>query len=260
MPQIGGKNLWVLIRRFQRMLNMRLIGRDQLAAFLRVNGLKVRWSKKRTIKTTYSGHRYAVQPNIAKELEVTKPNQLWVADITHISIKGSAAYLFLITDKCSKTIVGHFLARSLHASGAIEALNRALAEHGFPSGVVHHSDRGVQYCCHDFLDEIRRFKLRSSMTDADHCAQNALAECMNGIMKREFLLDLGFPSFEYAHQAVDDAVWTYNNLRLHGALNGKTPMEVHTGLDSAALKLWLSEIVAFEAHLPKDKLFGVNSI
>lgn len=260
MPQIGGKNLWSLIRRFQRMLKVPLIGRDRLAIFLRENGLKVRWPKRRTVKTTYSGHRYAVQPNLAKELEVTRPNQLWVADITYISIKGSAGYLFLITDKHSKVIVGHFIAPTLHASGAIEALNRALISHGFPLEVIHHSDRGVQYCCHDFLDEIRRWKLRSSMTDADHCAQNALAECMNGIMKREFLLNLGFSSFEQAQQAIDEAVWTYNNLRIHGALNGKTPTEVHTGIDSAPLQLWLSEIVAFEAPLPNNKAFGVNSI
>jgi len=260
MPQVGGKNLWALIRRFQRMLKIRLIGRDQLAYILRENGLKVRWPKRRTVKTTYSGHRYAVQPNLAKELAVTRPNELWVADITYIAVKGSAAYLFLITDKHSKSIVGHFLASTLHASGAIEALNRALTAHGFPSGVVHHSDRGVQYCCHDFLDEIRRFELRSSMTDADHCAQNALAECMNGIMKREFLLDLGFPSFEKAQRAIDDAVWTYNNLRLHGSLNGKTPDEIHTGIDSSALALWLSEILAYEAPLPQHRFFGVNSI
>jgi putative transposase len=260
MPQMGGKNLWGLIRRFQRMLNIRPIGRDQLARILRENGLKVRWPKHRTVKTTYSGHRYAVQPNLAKDLEVTKPNELWVADITYITIKGCAGYLFLLTDKYSREIVGHYLAPTLHASGATEALKRALHRHGYPLGVVHHSDRGVQYCCHDFLDEIRRWELRSSMTDADHCAQNALAECMNGIMKREFLLGLGFSSFTQAKQEIEEAIWTYNNLRTHGALNGKTPAEVHTGIQSSALKLWLSEIVAFDALPPQTAYSGVNSI
>jgi putative transposase len=258
LPQIGGNNLWGLIQRFQKILKIRLVGRDRLAQILRENGLKVRWPKRRTVKTTYSGHRYAVQPNLAKELEVTGPNELWVADITYIPVGGAAAYLFLITDKYSKKIVGHFLAPTLHASGAIEALNAALTEHGFPSGVVHHSDRGVQYCCHDFLDEIRRWELRSSMTDADHCAQNALAECMNGILKREFLIDLGFQSMEQARKEIAEAIWAYNNLRTHGALKGKTPDEVHTGQESTVLPFWLTEIVAFKAHLPYHRFSGVN--
>lgn len=260
MPQIGGNNLWALIKRFQRMLSMRPIGRDALARLLRENGLKVRWPKRRTLKTTYSGHSYVVQPNLAKGLRADRANMLWVADITHIPIKVSPAYLFLLTDRYSRKIVGHYLAVSLHSRGAVVALERALFEHGCPVGVVHHSDRGVQYCCHDFLDEIRRWELRSSMTDADHCAQNALAECMNGIMKREFLLNLGFASFFEAQDAIDEAIWTYNNLRIHGRLNGRTPAEIHSGTDSSLLRLWLTEIVSTEAHLPQGHFVGVNSI
>jgi putative transposase len=260
MPQIGGNNLWALIKRFQRMLKMRPIGRDRLAGILRENGLKVRWPKRRTIKTTYSGHNYAVQPNLAKDLKADCPNTLWVADITHISIKGSHAYLFLLTDRYSRKIVGYFLSHTLHSEGAIVALERALCEHEHPVGVVHHSDRGVQYCCHDFLDELRRWELRSSMTDADHCAQNALAECMNGIMKREFLFGLGFSSFFEAEKAIEEAIWTYNNLRVHGALNGRTPAEIHSGIESSALRLWLTEIVSTEAHIPERSVLGVNSI
>ena len=129
------------------------------------------------------------------------------------------------------------------------ALNKALEEHEYPVGVIHHSDRGVQYCCHDFIDEILRWELRSSMTDADHCAQNALAECMNGIMKREFLLDLLFNTFSEAENAISEAVSTYNHLRIHGALNSKTPAEVHGNCDGS-LDIWLKEILAFHAPLP----------
>jgi transposase InsO family protein len=232
------------------------IGRDRFAQILRESGLKVRWPKRREVKTTYSGHSYAVQPNLAKINKVTAVNQLWVADITHIPIERSKAFLFLITDKYSKKIVGHYLAPTLHASGAIEALNTALAEHGFPIGVVHHSDRGVQYCCHEFIDETRAWELRSSMTDADHCAQNALAECMNGIMKREFLLGMGFKSFKQALKAVKQAIWNYNNLRIHGSLNGRTPVEIHDS-NSGSLEFWLTEIIAFLAPKPS---FHVNSI
>ncbi len=235
---------------------MPLIGRDRLAALLREAGLQVRWPKRRSIKTTYSGHRYAVQPNLFKDLEATEPNQIWVADITYIACEGGPAYLFLITDVYSRKIVGFYLASSLHAEGAIKALEFALKTHGHPKGVIHHSDRGVQYCCHDFIDEILKWKLRSSMTDADHCAQNALAECMNGIMKREFLLDLEFQSFNEANKCVSEAIHTYNNLRIHGSLDGRTPDEVHSG-NRGTLELWATEIAAFFAPKPK---FGVNSI
>lgn len=138
------------------MLKICPVGRDKLARILRENGLKVRWVKRHNVRTTYSGHRYAVQPNLIRELSVTGPNQLWVADITYIDVDGCHAFLFLITDKFSRKIVGYHLATSMHADGAIEALKKALFENGYPAGVIHHSDRGVQYCCHDFIDEIRK--------------------------------------------------------------------------------------------------------
>lgn len=245
--------MWRLIKRFQLILKTPIIGRDRLATILRESGLKVRWPKRRQVKTTYSGHRYAVQPNLAKEFEVTAPSQLWVADITHISVGNSSAYLFLITDRYSRKIVGYHLATTLHASGAIRALNKALDAHGYPIGVIHHSDRGVQYCCHDFIDEVLHWELRSSMTDADHCAQNALAECMNGILKREFLVGLGFASFKEAENAIEEAIWTYNNLRIHGSHN-LTPVEAH-GEYPSALRAWLTEIISFFAPMPKRPVF-----
>ena len=161
--------------------------------------------------------------------------------------------------KYSRKIVGAHLAATLHAEGAVKALQSAIESNKYPIGVIHHSDRGVQYCCHEFLDQIRAWELRSSMTDADHCAQNALTECMNGIMKREFLLDLGFQTFEHARQAIEEAIWTYNNLRIHGALNGQTPVEVHDKT-SGAIEFWLKEIVSFTAPLPPRHSLSVNSI
>ena len=159
----------------------------------------------------------------------------------------------------SRKIVGYHLAQSLHATGAIKALENALKEHGYPKGVVHHSDRGVQYCCHDFIDEIFKWKLRSSMTDADHCAQNALAECMNGIMKREFLLGLQFSTFAEAQKSVTEAISTYNHLRIHGSLKGHTPAEIHHG-HSSAIEIWAKEIAAFHAPTHDLPKFSVNSI
>ena len=156
--------MWRLLCRFLSILKLQKIGRDRLATIVRENSLSVRWPKQRKYQTTYSGHHYAVQPNLLHEKKAIKPNdnEIWVADITYILVSSCAAYLFLITDAFSRKIVGFHVAQTLHAEGAIEALKMALVEHGNPQGVIHHTDRGVQYCCHDFLDEIRFWHLRSS--------------------------------------------------------------------------------------------------
>jgi len=255
LPQTGGNNLWRLVQRLLSILRLRPIGRDHLARLVKKNGLQVGRRKRRQIKTTYSGHRYAVQPNLLHDITVDHPNQILVADITYIRIAGSAAYLFLITDAFSRAIVGYHLSNSLAHDGAVKALNMALEHIPDPKGVIHHSDRGVQYCCHNFLDEIRKWKFCSSMTDADHCAQNALAECMNGILKSEFLLDLDFVDLEQAKRVVKDAIYAYNHLRIHGSLEGKTPIEVHYGCDDA-LEMWAKELIAYNLpDTPENLLY-----
>ena len=245
LPQSGGSNLWQVIQRFLRVLRLPAVGRDRLARILRENGLKVRKAKQRTVQTTYSNHPYAVQPNRLKELEVTAPKQALVADITYVPIQGGNAYLFLITDACSRYIAGYHLSSSLSHTGAIEALEMALEKIPNPRGVIHHTDRGVQYCCHGFLDAISKWDMQSSMTDGDHCAQNALAERMNGILKQEFIFYNSFSSLESAQDTIHDAIFNYNHLRIHGSLKGKTPAEVHFGHDSA-LEIWAKEVYSFQ--------------
>ncbi|OVE80038.1 hypothetical protein BVY02_01565 [bacterium J17] len=203
------------------------------------------------MKTTYSGHQYALQPNLLHDIKAEAPNEVLVADITYIAIAGSSAYLFLITDAFSRMIVGYHLSDSLAHQGAIEALNMALEIVPEPEGVIHHSDRGVQYCCHGFIDEIRKWNLKASMTDADHCAQNALAECINGILKSEFYINAEFQSLRQASNAIEDAVFAYNHLRVHGSLRGRTPAEVHYGHDGT-LELWAKELVSFTLPVPLE--------
>ena len=251
LPQVGGNNLWRLVQRLLRILKLRPIGRDHLARLLNKHNLQVGRRKRRRVKSTYSGHQYAVQPNRLHNIEISEPGQVLVADITYLSIANSGVYLFLVTDAFSRMIVGYHLSESLAHQGAIHALTMALEHIPDPKGVIHHSDRGVQYCCHDFLDVIKKWDLRSSMTDADHCAQNALAECMNGILKSEFLLDLEFTGFEQALQVLDDAVFAYNHLRIHGSLHGKTPAETHYGHDNA-LGLWAKQLVSFSLPIPLE--------
>lgn len=241
LPRVGGTNLWKLVKRFQRLFNVRPIGRDRLAKFCAKNGLQVTRRKSKKVQTTYSNHSYAVQPYLLPGVEVSGPRQVLVADITYIALHSGHAYLYLVTDAYSRMIVGYHLSKNLHHGGALEALKMALELIPNPKGVIHHSDRGCQYCCHDFLAEVNKWELRASMTDSDHCAQNALAERMNGILKAEFLLDAGFNSFDQAKLAVRDSVFNYNCLRIHGQLNGKTPEEVHTG-NSENIDFWLKEL------------------
>jgi len=153
-------------------------------------------------------------------------------------------------------VVGYHVSDSLAHDGAVIALKNALQVSKKPKGVIFHSDRGIQYCCHNFLDEITKAGLISSMTDADHCAQNALAECMNGLLKSEFLLDLEHASVAAAERAVDDAIQIYNSLRPHGSLDDRTPAEVHFGKDRS-LHLWLSELAIL---CPFPKFPCVNPI
>lgn len=246
LPQSGGKNLWRIINRLLGIIRAPRIGRDHLARILCKNGLKVKWPPRRKPKTTYSRHSYAVSENVFKKVKATAPGQALVADITYIPLTKGNAYLFLITDAYSRMIVGHHLSQTLSADGAVKALKSALKHLPEPSGVIHHSDRGSQYCCHEFLENVRKWNIIPSMTDADHCAQNALAECMNGLLKKEFLL--GYypqPSFEAATAAVNDAINTYNHIRTHGELDSKTPAEVHYGMQSGFFEIWAKEVIAF---------------
>ena len=235
------------------------IGRDRFFALINGNQLKVGLRKSTRVKTTYSRHSYAVQPNRLRNLSVERPLQAFVADITYMSVGKKHAYLFLITDAYSRMIVGHHLSNDLSHQGAIAALEMAYEtaagrhckseELDLLEGVVHHTDRGCQYCCHDFLEALEAKKMTGSMTDADHAAQNALAECMNGILKREFFLDERFSSLAEVSEAIRDAVFNFNHLRIHGSLSGQTPAEVHYGSDGT-FELWARELISFAPPYP----------
>ncbi len=203
-------------------------GRDSFFAILRAHGLLLERRKSKMPCTTYSGHGYAVQPNLMKNLVLTAPLQAFVSDITYLRVGDGFAYLFLTTDSFSRKIVGFHLSKTLGHEGAIAALKMAVESIPATQGIIFHSDRGVQYCCHDFLDVISGYNMRSSMTDENHCAQNALAERMNGILKNEFYLDEHFLTFEIALKAVRQASALYNEVRPHGSLNMKTPCAVHS--------------------------------
>ena len=228
LPRLGGRKLRHLVSHELKGHGYQCPGRDRFFSILRAHGLLLERRKACFPRTTYSGHNYAIQPNLLKDLVLTRPEQALVADITYLRVWGEFAYLFLVTDAYSRKILGFALTQTLAHDGAIAALRMALEAIGDSQGVVHHSDRGVQYCCHEFLDELRSHDMCSSMTDADHCAQNALAERMNGILKNEFYLDAHFLRSADAAKAVREAVALYNEVRPHGSLEMETPQKYHS--------------------------------
>lgn len=202
------------------------VGRDQLFTQLRESGRLVK-RKRRGTQTTYSRHGYAVAPNQLKTITVTAPRQVVVSDITYLRLaRGHFAYLFLVTDLFSRYILGWHVSRDLSHHAALIALDAARQTLGATQGVVHHSDRGSQYCCHDYLARLHELRMIPSMTDENHCYQNAVAERVNGILKDEFDLDVEFPTVHAAHHAVAQAIETYGTVRTHWSLGLQTPYAV----------------------------------
>ena len=202
------------------------IGRDQLFRILRENGMLIR-RKKYSSRTTNSHHRFYKYGNIIKDLKIKRPNQVWASDITYIRTVKGFCYLALITDMYSRKIVGFDLSDSLELKGCVRALNKAIYNAKDTKRLVHHSDRGIQYCSNVYTQILERKKIEISMTKENHCYENAMAERVNGILKDEFYLDQTFTSVVHAKKAAKNAIKLYNNKRLHLSLDYKTPNYVH---------------------------------
>jgi putative transposase len=198
------------------------VGRDKLFDILRDHDMLVK-RKKASCKTTDSYHRFHKYKNLVKDMRVTTPNQVWVADITYIRTINGFCYLALITDMFSRKIVGYDISDSLELAGCMRALKMALAKARPADGLVHHSDRGIQYCSNQYVEKLKKRNIRISMTEENHCYENAIAERVNGILKDEFYLDQTFFSKKAASAATDNAINIYNNKRLHLSLGYKTP-------------------------------------
>ena len=202
------------------------IGRDKLFSILRNNELLVK-RKKQSFKTTNSYHRFYKYNNTIKDVEITRPNQVWASDITYIRTINGFCYLALITDMYSRKIVGYDISDSLELKGCVRALNKAIYNAKNINNLTHHSDRGIQYCSNIYTQILKRKNIEISMTEENHCYENALAERVNGILKDEFYLDQTFTSLTQAKKATKNAIKLYNNKRLHLSLEFKTPNYVH---------------------------------
>jgi transposase InsO family protein len=161
-------------------------------------------------------------------MEITKPNQVWVSDITYIRTIKGFCYLALITDMYSRKIVGYDLSDSLELAGCVRALQKALKQSGKRPPQIHHSDRGIQYCSNVYTQIPIRNNIKISMTEDNHCYENALAERVNGILKDEFYLDQTFDGLPHARRAAKNAIKLYNSIRLHLSLDYNTPEMVYT--------------------------------
>ncbi|HEU0126495.1 MAG TPA: IS3 family transposase [Flavobacterium sp.] len=202
------------------------VGRDKLFSILRDEGLLIR-RKRRFIVTTQSKHRFYKYKNLIKDWKPTGPHQLVVGDITYLRIKKGFCYLFLLTDAYSRKIVGWDLNSSLGLTGTLNAARMAIRQCPNPMGLIHHSDRGIQYCANEYVNLLEGNKIKISMGEAGNCYENAMAERINGILKHEYGLDSTFNNQKEALKAVREAIDLYNNKRPHLALKFKTPGEVH---------------------------------
>ncbi|WCO03667.1 IS3 family transposase [Psychroserpens ponticola] len=210
------------------------VGRDTLFNVLRKYDM-LTLRKKTSARTTDSYHRFYKYNNIIKDLEVTRANQVWVSDITYIRTVKGFCYLALITDMHSRKIVGYDLSDSLELKGCVRALNKAIYKAKNTctersrsiNGLIHHSDRGIQYCSNVYTQILKRKKIDIRMTEENHCYENAMAERVNGILKDEFYLDQTFDNVAHAKRAAKNAINLYNEVRLHLSLDYKTPNMVY---------------------------------
>ncbi len=227
-PKIGTRKLHFLLRERKQQAGIKL-GRDALFHLLRMRHLLIK-PKRAYHKTTHSHHRFYKHPNLLKagsqQVLASKPEQVWVADITYIPTSEKFVYLSLVTDIYSKKIVGHHVHASLQTEEVSVAYRRALRSKSSMSDLIHHSDRGIQYCSTYYQQLHEKFKVRCSMTDGYDCYQNAVAERVNGILKGEFLLNTPANLTE-ARKLIAQSIQIYNNERPHSSLKNKTPDEVH---------------------------------
>ncbi len=224
LPRVGVRKLYEALQPSFEAVHIK-VGRDSLFDTLRANNMLVK-RKRAYAKTTNSYHHFHKYNNLIKDVEVTKSNQVWVSDITYIRTVKGFCYLALITDMYSRKIIGYDLSDSLELAGCLRALKKALWHTKPAAGLIHHSDRGVQYCSHMYVNELKRKGINISMTEENHCYENAIAERVNGILKDEFYLDQCFFSNVHAKRAAKNAIKLYNNKRLHVSLGYKTPNSV----------------------------------
>lgn len=229
-PRLGSRKLLHMLTGFMQSHGIKM-GRDAFFDLLRERDMLVHRRKRKAPRTTFSSHPYYKYANLVEQFIPTSANQLWVSDITYIRLGEGFAYLSLVTDAYSRKIVGFDLCDHLSAKGCIAALKMALKQNpDRSSGLIHHSDRGIQYCSNKYVELLQQNHISISMTQSGDPRDNALAERVNGILKDE-LLESRYDHYRRAKPMVADAINIYNNRRPHSSIDMLTPdiAHQHTG-------------------------------
>jgi putative transposase len=246
---MGGRKLYELLQPFLHEHQIK-IGRDCLFDLLSANKLLIRRKRRRAL-TTNSFHWLRKYPNLIRGYHPSAPNQLWVSDITYLRTKTGFVYISFITDAYSHKIVGYHVAQTLDAVETLEALRMALRsmEHNTAVDLIHHSDRGIQYCSSEYVRLLQDHSIKISMTENGDPRENAIAERINGILKEEYLHHGQLHNLEQVKERLMEAVELYNNDRPHLSIGLLTPNSVHdTNLKTQ--NLWKNR---------KSKTLTVNS-
>ncbi len=246
-PSIGCEKLFYMAKdKFGESLHM---GRDAFINLLGEYNLKVRCRKRKT-KTTYSTHNYKKYPNIIKDITPLKANEVWVSDITYIHTLEGFAYLSLVTDLYSRKIVGWVLAPKLQYIHTEQALRNAIEQADTDlTGMIHHSDRGFQYCYPNYINLLKDNGIGISMTETSDPKENAVAERVNGILKQEWLNHMELKDITHAQEVLQEKIEYYNNRRPHSSLNYLTPNQAHI-LEGNIPRRWKSDA---ERYYEKQK-------
>lgn len=224
MPKIGTRKLYYLLEEELKELK---IGRDKLFRILKANQLLIKPRKKYHV-TTNSHHRFRKYKNQIKEIEFIRPEQVWVSDITYIGNRKNPSYLALITDAYSKKIMGYNVSDSLNVKGSLSALEMALKNRVYKKEpIIHHSDRGLQYCSNEYQKLLDKNNILPSMTEQYDPYENAIAERINGTLKQEFNIDKYDTKLETKSKLVKNSIEIYNNFRPHLSNYMLTPNQMH---------------------------------
>ena len=238
MPRVGTRKLHFMLK--QKFENEQIkVGREKLFSILRREGLLISKRKKYRL-TTNSRHWMRKYPDLVKGLHINCPEQVWAADITWIDTKRGESYLHLITDVYSKQIMGYILCNDMEADSTLKALKMALKNRKYPARLlIHHSDRGAQYCSRKYTQVLMENNIQISMTETGDPYDNAVAERVNGILKDEFGLDEKIIDLQQAILETEQSINTYNKLRPHLSCQMLTPNQMHQQ-QKLPLKRWKS--------------------
>jgi len=225
-PRMGTRKLYWLLKAVMKDNGIKM-GRDKFFTLLRTHGLLVK-PRRRRVRTTDSNHVYRKYPNLIKEYEPCEPEQIWSSDITYVSTVTGFVYVSMVTDQYSKKIMGYHVHATLEAEGPLQALSMALKNRSHPeTRLIHHSDRGIQYCSEEYIGLLERNGIQISMSAPSNPYENAVSERVNGTIKMEFYLNGYFRNIGQVRKAVREAVFLYNNHRPHASCDFLTPEQAH---------------------------------